>query len=55
MNYSKQDFAGNPIFEFPTGNGLTRYIPYSLDTIHEYIKAKQEMKELKQQTKSGAV
>lgn len=57
MNYSKQDFSGNPIFEFPTADGLTRFIPYSLDTIHEYIKAKQEMKELKQQTNnnSGAV
>lgn len=53
MNYSKQDFSGNFIFEFTGANG-THFIPYALDTIHEYIKAKQELKELREQTKSGA-
>lgn len=38
-----RDYSGNPIFEFRDPSGLTRFFPYSLDTIHEYIKAKQEL------------
>lgn len=51
-----KDYAGNPIFEFVDSQGLTRFIPYDIGTINEYIKAKIEMKEEKQtENKSGAV
>lgn len=50
-----RDFSGNPIFEIKGADGLTRFIPHALDTIHEYIKAKQELNEKKPEPKSGAV
>lgn len=42
----KKDYSGNFIFEFKDSSGLTRFVSYNLDTIHEYIKAKQELAEI---------
>lgn len=51
---TQKDFAGSPIFAFKGKDGLTRFIPNDLGTVHEYIKASQEMNEQKQ-IKSGAI
>lgn len=41
MNWYK-DFSGSPIFEIKCADGITRFLPYELDTIHEYIEAKED-------------
>lgn len=49
-----RDFAGSPIYEVECSDGITRFIPYNLDTIFEYIKVKEEEKD-DERERSGAV
>lgn len=51
-----KDESGKPIFVIKIGeDGAYEFFPYNINTIHEFIKAKREMKDLEQEVKSGAV
>ena len=37
-----QDYTGKPVFQVVNSEGLTVFYPYHIETINEYVKAKQE-------------